>query len=115
MPGLELDGEPELGTINGIYGLDSLPDPRWTYGIALFLDGVRDRHRRRSAAWSRSAGSTSLFFPEHTHIPVSRETPYPSGGELPPEYSHTLDPFVALACGGGRDRADQARHRRRAA
>jgi len=42
-------------------------------------------------------GFESLFFPEHTHIPVSRDTPYPGGGELPPEYSHTLDPFVALA------------------
>jgi len=38
----------------------------------------------------------SLFFPEHTHIPVDRATPYPAGGELPREYSHTLDPFVAL-------------------
>ena len=28
---------------------------------------------------------------------MSRDTPYPGGGELPPEYSHTLDPFVALA------------------
>jgi len=25
----------------------------------------------------------SLFFPEHTHIPASRRTPYPGGGELP--------------------------------
>src|SRR2546423_1919274 len=42
-------------------------------------------------------GFESLWFPEHTHIPASRETPYPGGGELPPEYSHTHDPFVALA------------------
>jgi probable F420-dependent oxidoreductase len=42
-------------------------------------------------------GFESLFLPEHTHIPVSRDTPYPGGGDLPPEYSHTLDPFVALA------------------
>src|SRR3954469_20115148 len=42
-------------------------------------------------------GFDSLWFPEHTHIPVSRRTPYPGGGELPPEYSHTHDPFVALA------------------
>ena len=38
----------------------------------------------------------SLFFPEHTHIPASRRTPYPPGGELPREYSRTYDPFVAL-------------------
>jgi probable F420-dependent oxidoreductase len=38
----------------------------------------------------------SLFFAEHTHIPASRETPRPGGGELPRRYWHTLDPFVAL-------------------
>lgn len=41
-------------------------------------------------------GFESVFFPEHTHIPASRRTPYPAGGDLPKEYSHTLDPFVAL-------------------
>jgi probable F420-dependent oxidoreductase len=41
-------------------------------------------------------GFESLFFPEHTHIPASRETPYPAGGELPPQYSRTYDPFLAL-------------------
>jgi probable F420-dependent oxidoreductase len=39
----------------------------------------------------------SLFFTEHTHIPVSRETPHASGQELPRYYRHTLDPFVGLA------------------
>lgn len=42
-------------------------------------------------------GFAGLYLPEHTHIPVSRETPYPAGGELPREYGRTLDPFVALA------------------
>ena len=42
-------------------------------------------------------GLESLFLPEHTHIPVSRETPWSGGGDLPREYAHTLDPFVALA------------------
>jgi probable F420-dependent oxidoreductase len=42
-------------------------------------------------------GYESLFLPEHTHIPVSRRTPWPGGAELPRQYSHTLDPFVALA------------------
>ena len=42
-------------------------------------------------------GFESLFFPEHTHIPTSRRTPWPGGAELPGEYSHTLDPFVALS------------------
>ncbi len=44
-------------------------------------------------------GLDSLFFPEHTHIPTSRATPFPGGGDLPKMYSHTHDPFVALgAC-----------------
>ena len=48
------------------------------------------------ARMAEARGFESLFFPEHTHIPASRETPYPAGGELPREYSHTYDPFVAL-------------------
>ena len=42
-------------------------------------------------------GFASLYVPEHTHIPTSRRTPFPSGGELPKRYSHTHDPFVGLA------------------
>ncbi|MFG2194479.1 TIGR03619 family F420-dependent LLM class oxidoreductase [Streptomyces sp. NPDC048639] len=42
-------------------------------------------------------GFAGLYVPEHTHIPVGRETPSPSGGPLPREYGRTLDPFVALA------------------
>lgn len=38
----------------------------------------------------------SLWFPEHTHIPASRRTPYPGGGDLPPEYEQLYDPFIAL-------------------
>ena len=42
-------------------------------------------------------GFESLFVPEHTHIPTSRRSPWRGGPVLPPEYSHTLDPFVGLA------------------
>jgi probable F420-dependent oxidoreductase len=42
-------------------------------------------------------GFGSLYVPEHTHIPLSRKTPFPGGGELPKRYAHTHDPFVALA------------------
>jgi probable F420-dependent oxidoreductase len=41
-------------------------------------------------------GHESLFFAEHTHIPASRESPYPGGGELPRKYIHTYDLFVGL-------------------
>jgi probable F420-dependent oxidoreductase len=46
---------------------------------------------------AEEVGFESLFLTEHTHIPVSRDSPYPGGGELPREYSHILDPFAALA------------------
>ena len=41
-------------------------------------------------------GLDSVWVPEHTHIPTSRRTPYPAGGDLPDEYRRCLDPFVAL-------------------
>jgi probable F420-dependent oxidoreductase len=49
------------------------------------------------AAACEDAGFEALFFAEHTHIPVKRETPYSGGGELPEKYRRTHDPFVALA------------------
>jgi probable F420-dependent oxidoreductase len=42
------------------------------------------------------AGFESLWVAEHTHIPASRESPWPGGAELPKHYWHTLDPFIAL-------------------
>ncbi|MFF8270560.1 LLM class F420-dependent oxidoreductase [Streptomyces sp. NPDC016562] len=41
-------------------------------------------------------GFSGLYLPEHTHIPVARETGAPMGGDLPEMYGRTLDPFVAL-------------------
>ncbi|MEU4731479.1 LLM class F420-dependent oxidoreductase [Streptomyces sp. NPDC023588] len=41
-------------------------------------------------------GFSGLYLPEHTHIPVVRETGAPMGGDLPEMYGRTLDPFVAL-------------------
>ena len=41
-------------------------------------------------------GYESLWLPEHTHIPARRRSPYPGGGDLPKEYWHTHDPFLAL-------------------
>jgi len=42
-------------------------------------------------------GFESLWVGEHTHIPASRATPYPGGGDLPKPYYHMSDPFVSLA------------------
>jgi probable F420-dependent oxidoreductase len=52
---------------------------------------------RELARAAEERGFESLLLPEHTHIPTSRRTPYPGGGELPKAYSHTHDPFVALS------------------
>ena len=46
-------------------------------------------------------GFESLLVPEHTHIPASRKTEWPGGGDLPKEYYHTYDPFVALSFAAG--------------
>ncbi|MGW5850970.1 TIGR03619 family F420-dependent LLM class oxidoreductase [Streptomyces sp. NPDC055254] len=50
----------------------------------------------RLARGLEERGFAGLYLPEHTHIPVSRDTPAPMGGELPEMYGRTLDPFVAL-------------------
>ncbi len=41
-------------------------------------------------------GFDSVWMPEHSHIPTSRETPYPGGGDLPDGYWQMMDPFVSL-------------------
>ena len=48
------------------------------------------------ARMAEERGFESVFVTEHTHIPASRETDYPAGGELPREYWRIYDPFVAL-------------------
>jgi probable F420-dependent oxidoreductase len=45
---------------------------------------------------TENLGFESLWVPEHTHIPAERRSPWPGGAELPREYSHSLDPFLAL-------------------
>jgi len=42
-------------------------------------------------------GFESMWAPEHSHIPLSRRTPFPSGGELPKQYYDVMDPFVSLS------------------
>jgi probable F420-dependent oxidoreductase len=42
-------------------------------------------------------GFGSLWAPEHSHIPLSRRTPFPQGGELPKKYYDVMDPFVTLS------------------
>src|SRR3954449_8235014 len=66
------------------------------FGVAMFpADYAIDPVALGRLAEDR--GFESLWVPEHTHIPVSRQTPYPAGGDLPDYYWRTHDPFVALA------------------
>jgi len=66
------------------------------FGISTFVnDDTIDTVSLARAIEDR--GFDSLAIAEHTHIPASRESPYPLGGELPPQYYRTLDPFVTLA------------------
>ncbi len=54
------------------------------------------------AVEAEARGFESLFMPEHTHIPASRVSPYPIGGDLPEEYRRIHDPFVVMAAAGAR-------------
>ncbi len=47
------------------------------------------------AVAAEERGFDSVWFPEHTHIPASRLTPFPPGGDLPREYIHMSDPFIS--------------------
>lgn len=42
------------------------------------------------------AGFESLWYGEHSHIPMSRKTPYPAGGDLPEPYKKMMDPYISL-------------------
>jgi probable F420-dependent oxidoreductase len=68
-------------------------------GVAIFPTDYTIRPDEFARA-CEARGFESVWFPEHTHIPASRRTPYPAGGDLPKEYWHTYDPFVALMAAG---------------
>ncbi|MEU9820305.1 LLM class F420-dependent oxidoreductase [Pseudonocardia alni] len=70
------------------------------FGIATFVtdEGIRPGPLGRAL---EERGFDSVFLAEHSHIPTSRESPYPGGGDLPRVYYRTLDPFVALTAMAG--------------
>jgi probable F420-dependent oxidoreductase len=65
------------------------------YGLAIFPTET-SAQPVELALRAEELGFESLWFPEHTHIPASRATPYPAGGELPEEYRQLYDPFLGL-------------------
>jgi probable F420-dependent oxidoreductase len=65
-------------------------------GVTMFpTDYSIPPHELAMAAETR--GYESLWLPEHSHIPTSRRSPWPGGGELPKYYYDSYDPFVSLA------------------
>lgn len=66
-----------------------------SFGVVMFPADFAIQPAELARA-AEERGFESVFFPEHTHIPASRKTPYPGGGALPKEYWHSHDPFVAL-------------------
>src|SRR5437899_1522955 len=69
---------------------------RMHFGVVMFPTDYAMRVDDLARA-VEARGFESLWFPEHTHIPVSRRSPWPGGPTLPKEYWHTHDLFVALA------------------
>ena len=65
------------------------------FGITIFPTEYTIDVRELARA-AEELGFESLWVPEHTHIPAERKSPWPGGAELPREYSHALDPFLAL-------------------
>jgi len=65
------------------------------FGVAIFPTDYAISLAELAPA-AEQLGFESLWVAEHSHIPTSRESRWPGGTELPKQYSHTLDPFVAL-------------------
>ena len=65
------------------------------FGIAIFPTDYAISLTELAPA-AEQLGFESLWVAEHSHIPTSRQTPWPGGAELPKHYWHTMDPFVAL-------------------
>ena len=52
------------------------------YALTMFPTDYAIRPDELARA-AEERGFESLCFPEHTHIPARRKTPYPAGGDLP--------------------------------
>jgi probable F420-dependent oxidoreductase len=66
------------------------------YGVMNFAT-AEGMHPAALAVAAEERGFDSLWLAEHSHIPASRESPWPGGDELPQMYYDAMDPFVALA------------------
>jgi len=66
------------------------------HGVVIFQDDFAMRPDDAARA-AEERGFESIFFIDHTHIPVRRTTPYPLAAELPKDYYHNHDLFVAMS------------------
>ena len=65
------------------------------FGVSMFFTDYAIAPRDLGIALEQR-GFESVWAPEHSHIPLSRKTPFPAGGDLPKKYYDAMDPFVAL-------------------
>ena len=61
------------------------------------MNTLKDPPPAHLARTLEDAGFESLWYGEHSHIPCSRKTPYPPGGDLPDPYRYMMDPYLSLA------------------
>ena len=66
------------------------------FGAAMFFTDYSMRSDELARALEER-GFESVWAPEHSHIPLTRKTPFAGGGELPKQYYDVMDPFVTLA------------------
>ena len=65
------------------------------FGIMMFVTDYSMSSAELAIA-AEERGFESMWIPEHSHIPTSRISPFPGGGELPQPYYDVMDPFIAL-------------------
>jgi probable F420-dependent oxidoreductase len=66
-----------------------------TFGAAMFFTDYSMTPGDLAVALEQR-GFESVWAPEHSHIPLSRKTPFPGGGDVPKKYYDAMDPFVTL-------------------
>ena len=66
------------------------------FGVMMFTTDYSMTPMELATA-TEDRGFESLWFPEHSHIPISRKSQWPAGGDLPKMYYDVMDPFVGLA------------------
>jgi probable F420-dependent oxidoreductase len=65
------------------------------FGASMFLTDYSMTPAELAQALEQR-GFESMWAPEHSHIPASRRSPFPGGGDLPKQYYDVMDPFVTL-------------------